>query len=345
MPNQTEIKRTVPDNPALHGAADGRGTAHRQRPVATQIFGWTNNLIATAVVIVIALAVGTHLIAWWRPAPEPDSGPPTSLQSWSTMESCALVFGDSPHSLIHEQTNGAIDDVYDFLTKKVTAVLERSPDPVGSIGPEEMRMLTSTQDLPPFDERTGKWRLFQVRDPLGRGLPTVIGIRDDCMITQQNQQRSRMTVWGIAMPSSENEWTSFTSFASAENKSESSTGRQFELPTPDGSRKTVSLADPQDGSQMVGFVGGSISDSIAFYESWATANNWSTKFNSVDLPTLQTDWQQTFLPPEKPNDDLHQVCFRVVLNVGANNQVRGLVVTQPNTTQPSTKMENKEFAK
>lgn len=200
--------------------------------IGDRITGWTSNLIATALVIIIALVGGRQLVSSFQPesALAVQASQPTLVEAWPELEFCSLQFGDSTVTIDYSKFDGDREKAYQYLQSKCAVVLQKGSgagvstlaDPIEAIGPNESQMLEQCKDLTPSIAEPGQWRIFRVGDFgaeknlakriagigsksnralsaqsfKGMGLPMVIGIRDDCPGTTP----SRLITWGMALP-------------------------------------------------------------------------------------------------------------------------------------------------
>lgn len=290
-----------------------------KRSLGARITGWTNNLLATSVVLIVALTVGTQLVSLWDTDASSNSDTTPSFQtSWPTMESCAIEFGNHPYTLSREPVHGSAQEVVSLLTQKCTDVLNSSPTPSQPVGQSERRMIEESRHLKPLAEERGRWRLFQSKDPQGRDLPMVIGIRDDC--GSKSSPHSRLVTWGIGIASTESEWTTFVC-----QTREGSANQQAPTQTtwvPACSRRTLSIGD-RHGSQLIGFQGGALEEIKRFYSRLSEKQGWS-----------QPDWVQNgtvwhaYLNSAEPQATGG---IRIRMAPDHENRIRGLVVVEPET--------------
>lgn len=286
--------------------------------LAKQITGWTNNLLATSMVLVVALAVGSQLIGMWSDRPDSssdlDSG---NLTAWPQLESCAIEFGNRPYQLHRKQLNATRDEVTRLLQRDCREILESNPVPSGPMGPAERRMLASSISVSPVEEVVGRWRLIQVRDPAGNQLPMFIGIKDN----NQESGESRMVVWGIAMGSGEDQWTTFVCQGVAADDSNQQNGREF--PIPPGSHRTLTIGDHNEG-YLIGFSGGDPGTAKRFFNRCLDRQNWLIK---QDWRQLANGWQAVFVSEvENQKSEIN-----IQLLVDRDETLRGLVAIQPDS--------------
>ncbi len=283
--------------------------------LAKRITNWTNNFLATSVVIVVALACGTQLVSLWAETDTMEnSQPPVVLAAWPTMESCALEFGSRPYQLSRANISGDRSETIRFLIDRCKRAMDRTPNPVGGIGTAESKMIASSASLKPIESKPGKWRLFQVDDPSGESLPMVIGIRDDCPGTAT----SRMVVWGIGMVEGKGKWTVYV--CEATQKTESMAGEKSFFDIPPGTKRTLSISD-HNGGGLIGFKGGIEKDVKQYFGRQAKSNDWA---KIQDWKNIRTSDHAIF---EETGRHTRQINIQLTLD--SNQQLRGLIMIQP----------------
>ena len=90
------------------------------------VTGWTSNLLATALVVLIALTFGSQLVTLWEPLDSNSVSTESVInQSWPRLQACSLEFGDLPVQLTREAFSGVESEVLLFLQSRCRAALER----------------------------------------------------------------------------------------------------------------------------------------------------------------------------------------------------------------------------
>ena len=297
--------------------------------IGQRISNWTSNLLATAVVIIIALVCGKQLVSYWLPTKSSELNSAFDLaDAWPTLDSCSLEFGSAPFQLVREQATGDEAAVISILQDRCRLALEQSAIPAAALGPEEKRMLKNSADWIPIEQRVGKWRIFRSQNfdakeagqTLVSQLPIVLGIRDDCAMHEESPTpgfSSRLVVWGIALAGEqENLWTTFVGQASASEAS--SEARRNWLPG--FARRTMAISDQRGGS-MIGFAGGNPADTMEFYNRLAQENGW----------TMSDSWQQsnqTWAARFTPGADSSIAGIQVQLHLNHNERTSGILLLQ-----------------
>ncbi len=185
-----------------------------------KITNWTSNLIASAMVAIIALVAGSHLVSSLSPlSSQPDELPIEAElnEAWPVLESCALQFGNSNVELQRDTINGTRGEVIEFLQAKCREVLQQDNAGLEAMRENEAQLATQfleTQSMEPVEQHAGHWRIFHVENPkISSPLPMVIGVRDNgtkdsLSSNSENKTKnktkkepaSRLAVWGLALP-------------------------------------------------------------------------------------------------------------------------------------------------
>lgn len=293
--------------------------------IAQRIANWTSNLLATAVVIVIAIVGGTHLVSAWMPVDSSSNEAEFMLaDAWPTLETCSLEFGAVPFRLVRQTVTGDQETVFENLQARCARALELDPSPVSPAGPEEEKMIASAADWIPVQQQAGKWRIFRSQpsdaadadtvNALSSQLPIVLGIRDDC--ASESGLSSRLVVWCIALAGEHDQWTTFLGQASPTD-GPSRIGQAW---IPDFARRTLSISDHQGGS-LTGFSGGQKEQAVEFFNTLAEKNCW----------LVLVPWQQSndvLTARFKPNGNSSIAGIQVQLHAKHNGIARGILMVQ-----------------
>ncbi len=338
--------------------------------IGDRITGWTSNLIATALVIIIALVGGRHLVSSFQPASAlaAQASQPTLVEAWPELEFCSLQFGDSTVTIDYSKFEGDREKAYQYLQSKCAVVLKKESGglsaldgSIGSIGPNESRMLEQCKDLKPILEEPGQWRIFRVGD-LGAeksfdkrnaslsaqslkalGLPMVIGIRDDC----PGKTPSRLTTWGMALPmapkpmaqtdesnptTKENKSeekaaplapTSWKAYVSSSIESSFLSADASDEFMPPRAERTVAIQSPESVS-ITGFSGGNCDDVIAFFNHLQIEKSWEI---SKPWSRAGDTWSVGFHVPRV--NRLAYQSVRVQLQTQPGQELRGILLLEP----------------
>ncbi len=300
----------------------------RYADLGRRIVAWTSNLLATAVVMVIALVAGTQLVSYW--VPEESTAETSGFEladAWPVFDACSLEFGAAPFELVREHATGGEDVVIRMLQDRCRRVLENNTLPARAIGPQEQKLIETSTQLTPIEQQSGKWRIFRSQKFPGEGdleaqelssqLPLVLGIRDDCPDqSAESGMTSRLVVWGIALAGDDETWTTYV--GNAATKSNSAHRQQNWIPR--FSKRTLAISD-QKGGALVGFVGGDVTEAIGFYNDLANQNGW----------TLASPWQESnegWLARFTAGPDSSFAGIQVQLHVNHNQAMQGILLVQ-----------------
>ncbi len=328
---KTRIESTIlakEDNPKGLVVPSTR-TARCYSSLAASITRWTSNLLASAVVIVIALTFGSQLVALWV-SKDAQSGPGEFVisQSWPTLQSCSLEFGDLPFQLTRETFSGAESDVVLLLQARCRKALENGARPVGKMGERESDMISRSASRTPVEHLDGKWRILLVPKLEGSSpVPIAVGIRDDCPSTliaptNSNRIESRLVVWGLAIEAEPDRWTTYVATAAS---LDSSLGLDSLLP---GTAKRTLAMTQRSGGSLIGFSGGDLDSAITYYKEMARNLDWKLK---VDTARPNQMWSAGFLPPE----DSTITGLQVHLTLDHNRKLSGILMLHPDHRRTS----------
>jgi hypothetical protein len=292
--------------------------------VAKRIFGWTNNGIATAAILLVALVGGRQLISLWRTSDADLPRSATTSIVWPTFESCAIEFSNQPYQLKRLRVRMSLEAVPAELIRQCEIVLADSPLPVNSPTASELSMLDGLRKVSPQKVHSGYWRIFcgQEKDdesstanatslaanpsdstplnPARVGLPLAVGIRDNC----PGEHASRMVVWAIATEDAEpdsvgdqerksandrqSSWTIFVCRSTIEAGQSSESANS--VPIPPASRRTLAVTDWK-GGQLIGFSGGDLQAAMNFFSEWGENHGWRA---DPDWQNVGSSWQVCF---------------------------------------------------
>lgn len=145
--------------------------------LSRRISGWTTNLLATALVAVLALAVGRQLITWWRV--EPGSGDPANganaspgtvaLADLSAGQTLELGFGTLPYQLQCRTLRGDQAAAVEALSAACRELAAGAP-PLAGLGPAEEQLLAVASQAEPSARGPGSIELFAAP----QGMPLVV---------------------------------------------------------------------------------------------------------------------------------------------------------------------------
>lgn len=206
--------------------------------LAKRIRGWTTNLLATALVAVLALAIGRQLISWWRVEP---NGNGSSNQATSIAlpdvgggQALELGFGSLPYPLQCRTLRGDLSAATGALTTACRELAVNAP-PLSGLGPAEQQLLALVSQAEPVERGPGSLEVFAA--PQGMPVVVVTGtfpaepekqeqpgaflppLADGQPETQASSlkpvgtSQRRVVTWGLAAAAVEGEWNLYIAHA------------------------------------------------------------------------------------------------------------------------------------
>ncbi|MDA7924213.1 hypothetical protein N9B60_02335 [Mariniblastus sp.] len=283
IPNQSEPKSLDSTDVESDGvpSMDSTETANLMGSSFGKVIRWTSNLIATGLVIAIVITFGPELISSVLPAKTANNVDKLDIvEDWPTFQQSDLEFGDAGYQLSRSRFSGEIENVFDLLENLCREQLQTRIRPFGEIGLQEKKFIEDQNGREPVESIAGKYRIFCERSkPMLAGFPTAIGIRDDCE-QEKIGLTSRMTVWAMAMPAGENQWTTFVGTSAIEKGSQ-----WIERMIPTDSVKNISLSDKKGGA-VIGFAGGDMEKAIEFYQRFEQVHHCELQ----NIQKAETSW-------------------------------------------------------
>ena len=271
------------DQPATEHSAD----AMAQNPsdfsrVARRITGWTSNLLASALVLVITLAAGRQLSEWLRAAPsespEEIARPPADLTAidWDQDGPLFLEFGEDKQTIWRGTIRGNRKTAIDELHNQCRMLVNKPAAAMESPGPAECRLLNQLARLAPTEQQSGNWAIFELND----AIPMVAGTRQVSenhrgeSTDSSNQFAQRLVACGLAIPATDESWLLFMFRAT---RAAEGTGDDSRIvPLPPGGSHTLSLRS-RDGRVIMAIKGSvSVLEWIRFYEHWLGPRGWKS---------------------------------------------------------------------
>ncbi len=129
--------------------------------VARRLSRWTTNLLASGLILVLALGVGRQLIGWWRIEPSaagPQAAVDASLSGEAWLPS-RLRFGDSPYEIEHRLAHGDRAAAIDQLAAACREQAASFAAPLPPLGEAERQLLAAVAELEPL-ATAGPLRLY-----------------------------------------------------------------------------------------------------------------------------------------------------------------------------------------
>lgn len=156
--------------------------------LAAVIRGWTTNLLALAILLVLGIVVGWQLATWLNEAPPPPLAlaeePPANVR---------LLSHGGPLQI--DRVTGELPAVRDVLRKRCFETAAKAA-PQGDAGPGETRFLARLAKETPR-EQSGEVALYE---PSGEPVMTVL----------VDRRQERIVAWAFAFPANEGVWSCYT---------------------------------------------------------------------------------------------------------------------------------------
>ena len=293
--------------------------------VARKVSGWTTNLLATGLILVLALGLGRQLVGWWRIDPNQALPPlPTDQLGPGSTDPTApytLEFGDSPFSIDERTVHGDRAEAAGQLLAACRLAATESSAPAEPPAAAEKKLLETVRLLEPL-EVAGEVRLYGPET----GFPLLVAVApapqaaqldsppigpksaenrtenapesaapaaDDAAAAQLGASRDRVLVWGMAASAGDQVWSLYT-FRLGQRRA----APAVQVPSvslPPGSHRTMALRDAR-GETLLGFASSDAngSNSGGSNASGNTAEAWRRSFAEELKRTgwqVAEDWQ------------------------------------------------------
>lgn len=265
------------DESSAHGRVDSQRPPNGEIGYASlsrRISGWTTNLLATAIVVLIVVLFGRQLVALWRP--------PQSFQTPQAENQLAafddpftplqLEFGNSPMVLHRQPFLGDQDAALRQLCQACAEQLEKLPWPASKTVPAaEAALLARVTKRPPLKLVPPDGALYQLDD----SMPFVVGTKKGAGGLPNGSVGNlaeRVVTWGIAVPGPDEGWTLY-SFGTRgdEVHAESAASSVASVPLPPGAERILTMRWPS-GGRVTAFRGaGGPGQWIKFFDDWFEA--------------------------------------------------------------------------
>lgn len=162
--------------------------------VARHVSGWTSNLLAAAIVIVLGLALGWQVLAWWHD--QPLSAAAIAAQEALPQLPDAREFLTNHGTLKVERLRGEPDQILQALRAyyrtSASSVINQAPAHE-SPSRSEQRLLKDLQGQTAL-EQTGNLALYQPPD-------------QELMIAAVDRSQQRIVGWSFALPAGDGAWS------------------------------------------------------------------------------------------------------------------------------------------
>jgi hypothetical protein len=288
--------------------------------VARKVSGWTTNLLATGLILVLALGLGRQLVGWWRIDPNQALPPlPTDQLGPGSTDPTApytLEFGDSPFSIDERTVHGDRAKAAGQLLAACRLAAAESSAPTDPPGAAEKKLLETVRLLEPL-EVAGEVRFYGPET----GFPLLVAVApaqqgaqldsppigpksaenlaenapersppaaDDVAAAQLGASRDRVLVWGIAASAGDQVWSLYT-FRLGQRR-EAPAAQVPSVSLPPGSHRTMALRDAR-GETLLGFAGNDVNGGNAHGIDNASGNTADVWRRSFAAELKRTGWQ------------------------------------------------------
>jgi hypothetical protein len=317
-------KSTAEPSPELSGFA----------LASRRVIGWTTNLLATGIVLVLALGMGRELVRWWGVGSQPPAMSADPNPAGSQVDPQSLEFGHGDYSLTRQSLAGAREAALGRLRELCREALAADAAGLSPPTASETAFLQRTASREPLEEQPGRWQLHYFED----AFPLLVGVRNapaevrpggrdppvehrpDAGATgladraRSGGSQRRVLAWGLAVPAGENEWSLYTYRAARPAGSSAEPGRttpdplgsrkllaDVQLPT--GARRTLALRG-QPGEATIGFTGRGLPETWRKeLDAWFAAQGWQ----SDGWRSINSGWHAHYRHPV--SSDAAQVHF------------------------------------
>lgn len=315
--------------------------------LARRITGWTSNLAATAMVVLLCLGVGRTLLDWNRREPEAITASPGADLDTAAIP-LTVEFPHTPN-LRRTAATGDREAIRAELrqrivqaTKNMAADAQRRQAAARRVpGDTESQLLALAQGRAAAVAEPGRWEVHEFIGTFPLWVGFVQGSSDagnEQTVEKANRAGDaassaglRLAAWGMAVPSGGDRWNLYLqeSFQPEEGSGDSAgeqPGSQAP-PLPRGCHRTLALGAGQ-GQRMIGFAGEATADDCrAHFDRWA---------GSLDPPQTFTwygegnAWVATLqMPPTNPTAAARGLSIRIQLSGDPRGGVLGLISLQP----------------
>ena len=339
-PGATPAPKGPAQDPLTQDSSAGEASNDQKPGRAKRVYGWTCNLLATAIVLWAGLTFGRQVLQWWRNDPAPagfqqEAAAVLGEDALGTPgQPLDLRWGDFTGSLRHVEFTGDRSAARAELRRLCESALPRAGFPTSPPGPAESRLLASLAQRPPNAETPDGWLIYEQAGPIplvaAVGEPSLEKVADAAVPSEDNESETtgevapasrRVVSWGLGIHLAGTRWTLLLLTA----QSASPIGEPRRAPQiPPGARRSLSL-EAVDGEQVVAFVGHGPGKSWRqFYD-----QQFSTGAPPRVWRQLGQTWQQRY--------ELSTVLVDVVLSPGERvGELQGLLTIRERPKASST---------
>lgn len=248
--------------------------------LAKRITGWTSNLVATAIVLLVCLGVG-HTLLDWSGREEPQA---------SVAPSAGYVTGAAPgdvefpiaEGMKRVTVRGDRDAVRTELRRRIEQITrQRIANGAGlqdaaarTPSPSEARLLELTANRPAAAAEPGQWELHEFIGTFPLWVGFVHFPADAAASSVQDKgsaapaRHRRLAAWGMAVPGGDDRWNLYLQETGSPQQA-AWQGNSLEPPLPEGCYRTLALSDER-GERLIGFAGETaIDDCRRHFDRWA----------------------------------------------------------------------------
>lgn len=300
-----------PDRPEAESQQTPAGAYGR---LARRIAGWTSNLLVTAMIVVLALAVGRQLVGSYRAEPvKGDAGArPRFAPGLAEPDVPQFVeFGATGAVMGRQQFAGDTGAAAKALRSIARSLAANSAAPKTPLGATERQTLKTLARQKPVDA-AGNWALYEMKP----GYPMLLGVRRDGTSAPQDGSAGRVVLSAVGVPAGENLWTLYT--FGLEGGETQAGDRAFGVPLPPGSRKGLAIRSAS-GAAVTSFKGTpEAAPCMAFYDQWFSARHWAAPLGWIQRAQA---YQARFTPQQEGSAS--------AVDIRLDGDGSGLVVVTP----------------
>lgn len=218
--------------------------------LARKILGRSIDLLVIGFLLTVGLSIGQQLIQWWHTDPGATIPGGTQFHSgdldWSRTP-VTLRFGDAATALERIPFQGTRDQLWNELTNLGQSIVNRTDASSGPIDEAEQAWLGALKSAPPVMWESARGNVYRRQEPLPSFVATRFvdsePIKDDA---EQDGSKQRIVGWGLAFPTSSEDWTIYVFHPRTAISREPDP--TFQMMPPEGSRNLTDLQGV-DGSR------------------------------------------------------------------------------------------------
>lgn len=256
--------------------AEDSNTPKEKKSLGKLLASRATDLIAIAIIIVVALTVGRRLANWWSvdeaALKNPFQGASMSSQWGGDGKPVRIQFGDSKTPFQRTDITGTKDELTSRLVELTILKIQELAPESQAVSESELEILNYISKLTPFKSISLKEEVYLVGGPA----PVIWGVKKESLDAQP-----RVVCWGTCLSQGENHWAFYLSSFGSVDQSSDETNLKLSEPI----QMILSLQN-QDGGSMLSFkslenVDGSkkrLSEDLQ-EQGWKMSEKWSTNSN------------------------------------------------------------------